>query len=78
MRYLVAMLFAMATAGVAMLYVSGRFASWAVSKFVFDNPDQVNDLHVALFMGMNVLALALGWVIGWAAGGAISGRDEDG
>ena len=77
MRYLVAMLFAIASAAVAMLYVSGRFASWAVAKFAYDNPDQVADLHVALFMGMNLVALAIGWAVGWAAGGAITGRDDD-
>ena len=77
MRYLVAMLFAIATAAVTMLFVSGRFASWAVSKFAFDNPDQVNDLHVALFMGMNLLALVVGWAVGWAAGGTLVRGDDN-
>lgn len=78
MRYLIAMLFAIAAAALAMLYVSGPFASWAVAKFAFENPDQVNDLHVALFMGLNLAALVAGWVIGWLAGGAVAGADADG
>lgn len=71
MRYLIAMLFAIASAAFAMLYYSGRFASWVVAKFAFDNPDQVNDLHVAVFMGANLAALIVGWLVGWAAGGLI-------
>lgn len=75
MRYLIAMLFAIVAAALTTIYVSGPFASWVVAKFAFDNPDQVNDLHVALFMGLNLTALALGWVVGWLAGGAIAGSD---
>ncbi len=77
MRYLIAMLFAIVSAALAMLFVSGRFANWVVAKFAFDNPDQVNDLHVAVFMGANLAALLLGWVIGWMAGGVVAGRDAD-
>lgn len=78
MRYLVAMLFAALGAAVAMLFVSGRLASAIVARFAFDNPDQVADFHAALFMGANVAALALGWVVGWALGGLVLGRDENG
>lgn len=77
MRYLIAMLFAIASAALVMLLFSGRFASWVVAKFAFDNPDQVNDLHVAVFMGANLVALIVGWVIGWAAGGMVVTPDED-
>jgi len=75
MRYLVAMLFAVALALAAMLYVSGPLASWAVSRFTFDNPYQVNDLHVAAFMGANFAALVLGWLLGWIVGGLVAGRE---
>lgn len=77
MRYLIAMLFAIVFAALAMLYASGRFASWVVAKFAFDNPDQVNDLHVALFMGANLAALIVGWVVGWTAGGLIVAPEEE-
>lgn len=77
MRYLVAMLFAIAFAALAMLYFSGRFASFVVAKFAFDNPDQVNDLHVAVFMGANLVALVVGWAVGWAAGGFVVAPEED-
>lgn len=77
MRYLVAMLFAIAAAGLAMLFLSGRIASWVVSGMTFDNPDQVNDLHVALFMGANLAALVVGWLIGWQVGGRVAGPDSD-
>ena len=77
MRYLVAMLFAIAFAALAMLFVSGRLANWVVAKFAFDNPDQVNDLHVAMFMGANLAALLIGWIVGWMVGGVVAGRDAD-
>lgn len=77
MRYLVAMIFAAMAAALAMFFVSGRFASWVVSKFAFENPDQVADLHVAVFMGMNVAALVIGWIVGWAMGGKMVRPDED-
>lgn len=77
MRYVVAMLFAIAAAALAMLFVSGAFANWAVARFAFDNPDQVSDLHSAAFMGMNAVALVLGWMLGWSLGGAIVAREGE-
>jgi vancomycin permeability regulator SanA len=76
MRYLIAMIAAALMAALAMFFASSRIASWVVSKFVFENPDQVADLHVAVFMGMNVAALVVGWIIGWVIGGKLVGADE--
>lgn len=77
MRYVVAMLFAIAVAALAMLFVSGPIASWTVAKFAFDNPDQVGDMHTGVFMAVNVLTLVVGWLIGWALGGTLV-KDGDG
>lgn len=68
MRYLVSMIAAIAVALAATLFLSSAVASWVVARFTFDSPDTVADLHSAVFMGMNVLAVALGWSIGWAIG----------
>ena len=69
MRYLIAMIFAIIGAGATTLFVSSPIASWVVDKFTFDSPDTVADLHSAVFMGVNIIGLAIGWTIGWWLGG---------
>jgi hypothetical protein len=34
----------------------------------FESPDEVANLHSIIFMGVNLLALAIGWTIGWWLG----------
>lgn len=72
MRYTIAMIFAVAIAGVFTLFVGSPVASWAVDKMAFDNPDQVGDMHSLIFMGTNFLGLLIGWGLGWAIGGPLS------
>ena len=69
MRYLIAMIAAIALALPASMFVSTPVANWVVSLFSFDSPDTVGDLHAFAFMASNVAALAIGWTIGWAIGG---------
>lgn len=71
MRYLIAMIAAMGVALLATLFVSSPVASWVVSRFTFDSPDTVADLHSFVFMAMNALGLLVGWSIGWALGGRL-------
>ncbi len=68
MRYLIAMIAAIVVALLATIFLSSPVASFVVSRFTFDSPDTVADLHAAVFMGINVLAVAIGWTIGWALG----------
>ncbi|MEM1371091.1 MAG: hypothetical protein AAGG72_02565 [Pseudomonadota bacterium] len=77
MRYLLAIIGAVIGAVAATLTLSGSVATWAVSRFSFESPDQVSDAHVAVFMGVSVLGLALGWVLGYAIGSAFGGSDAD-
>ncbi len=69
MRYLIAMIFAVVAAAATTVFVSSPVASWVVSKFAFESPDEVGDLHALIFMGVNLLGLAVGWTIGWWLGG---------
>jgi hypothetical protein len=39
-----------------------------VRQFAFESPDEVADLHSLVFMGVNLLGLAVGWTIGWWVG----------
>ncbi len=68
MRYVIAMAGAVAVALLATLFVSSRVASLVVGSLTFESPDEVADLHTAVFMGSNVIALVIGWGIGWAGG----------
>lgn len=77
MRYLVAMILAVAAALVAAIYLSSPVASWAVDQMTFESPDEVANLHSLVFMGMNVLALAIGWSIGWALGSPLERKGGD-
>jgi phosphate/sulfate permease len=68
MRYVIAMGFASAFALLAAVFLSGAVASTVVRQFTFDSPDSVANLHAAVFMGLNIASLGLGWVVGWAFG----------
>lgn len=77
MRYLVAMIFAAAFAAVTTVFLATPAASWVVDKLKFDSPDQVADLHSALFLGINLFAMLAGWTIGWALGRGLSANPDD-
>jgi hypothetical protein len=71
MRYVIAMGVAIVVALLATLFLSTALANWVVASFTFDSPDDVADLHAAVFMGSNLAALLVGWGIGWLIGGRI-------
>lgn len=71
MRYLFAMVGGIALALLATLFVSVPLANLAVDRYTFSNPDDVADLHTAVFMMSNVAALLIGWVGGWIVGGRL-------
>jgi len=77
LRYLIAMICAIAVALAATIYLSSPIASWVVDQFTFESPDEVADLHSLVFMGMNILSLVVGWSVGWAIGGAVAGKESD-
>jgi hypothetical protein len=68
MRYLLAMAVAILFAAVAAVAVSSPIASWVVRQNTFDGPDTVANLHAAVFMACNVIALVAGFMVGWALG----------
>ena len=68
MRYLIAMLVAIAFAATATLFISSPIASWVVRQYTFDSPDSVANLHAATFMVCNVAALLFGFLVGWGLG----------
>jgi hypothetical protein len=71
MRYVIAMVFAVAGAGLMMMFVSSDVATMVVAGRRFDNPDDVADLHAAVFMALNVIGLIVGWGLGWMFGSIV-------
>ena len=69
MRYLIAMLVAVAVAAVVTVFVSPLLANLAVDRFTFESPDEVGNLEDGVYMLTSLAALLVGWVIGWLVGG---------
>jgi F0F1-type ATP synthase membrane subunit c/vacuolar-type H+-ATPase subunit K len=71
MRYVIAMLFAIIGAALMMAFLSSNLASAIVATQRFTSPDDVADMHTALFMAFNLAGLIAGWTIGWLIGAAV-------
>ena len=69
MRYVVAMVFAIIVAGLAAVFLSSSVADWVVAHETFDSSDDAENLHMLTFVGTNVVALLVGWLVGWAVAG---------
>jgi hypothetical protein len=69
MRYLIAMLVAIAIALPVTLFVSPWLSSLVVARFSFDSPDEVGNLEDGIYMLTNLGGLAIGWTLGWIIGG---------
>lgn len=71
MRYLVAIIFAIAGAALAMQFLSGPVADWAALQLKFDSSDEAENINQLAFMAVNLAGLVIGWAIGWALGGSL-------
>ncbi|HUJ37437.1 MAG TPA: hypothetical protein VLW88_07140 [Hyphomicrobium sp.] len=69
MRYVVAMVFAIIVAGLAAVFLSSSVADWVVAHETFESSDDAENLHMLTFIGTNVVALLVGWLVGWAVAG---------
>lgn len=76
MRYLVAILFALAGAALAFAFAGSPFADWLVAQQSFESSDDAENLHQLAFMGVNLIGMITGWVIGWALGARLGERDD--
>ena len=76
MRYLVAILFALAGAALAFAMVSGPAADWAVARQTFESSDDAENLHQLAFMGVNLVGMIIGWTLGWALAAKLGDSDE--
>jgi cytochrome bd-type quinol oxidase subunit 2 len=70
MRYVVAMVFAVIAAALAAVFLSSQVADWVVARQTFESPDEADTMHMLAYMGSNVAALIVGWLVGWVISGA--------
>ena len=68
MRYVVAMVFAFIGAALAIIFLSSSVADWVVGHMTFESPDDADNLHMLAFIGTNIVALLIGWMVGWVIG----------
>ena len=71
MRYLIAIVFAVAGAALAIMFLSGPIANWFALQFSFESSDDAESLNQMAFIAVNLLGLIVGWTIGWALGGKL-------
>jgi hypothetical protein len=69
MRYVVAMVFAIVVAGLTTVFLSLHVADWVVAHESFESSDDAENLHMLTFIATNVVALLVGWLIGWTIAG---------
>ncbi len=71
MRYVVAMAVAIVITFLVTVFISQPLANLVVDRFTFESPDEVADLHTAVYMASNFVGLLIGWGVGWIVGGRL-------
>lgn len=75
MRYVIAIVFAIAGAGLAAVFVSPQVATWVLGHMTFESPDDASTMDMLAYMGSNVAGLVIGWLAGWTIAG-VSGAGK--
>lgn len=73
MRYLIAIIFAIVGAAIAMKFASGPVADWAALQMKFESSDDAENVNQMAYLGVNFVGLIVGWTIGWAIGALFGG-----
>lgn len=68
MRMLVALVFALTAALIAVLLVSGPVANFALDQMQWERVEHQIDLFDGVFFGCVIFAAFVGWFVGWAVG----------
>ncbi len=76
MRYVIAMICGAVSAAAAAAFVSAPVAAWVSRSFTYQSPDGQNDVEQMTFLGIMIVALAIGWAIGWAIGRPFAKRER--
>ncbi len=71
MRYLVAIVFAIVGAALAMHFLSGPAADWVALQMKYESSDEAENINQLAFMAVNLAGLIVGWTVGWIIGGPL-------
>lgn len=77
MRYLVAMIFALAGLVVAVMFASTAVANWVVDHQSFESPDAAGSMHMLAFIATNFAGIVVGWIVGWFVASPFERADTD-
>jgi formate/nitrite transporter FocA (FNT family) len=76
MRYIVAIIFAVIGAVLAMLFLGEAVAAWAALQFKFESSDAAENVNQLAFLGVMLGGVICGWTIGWAIAGPLQGSQR--
>lgn len=76
MREIVGMIFAIVGAVIAFAFLSEPIANWVALQIPVESPDENDNWHDIVFMGVNILGLAAGWFIGWTIAGPLTAGER--
>lgn len=76
MRYVIAMVCAIITTGLAMMFLSGPVANWLALQQSYESSDSAETINQLAFMATNLAGLIVGWTIGWALGAPFDKKDD--
>lgn len=77
MRYVIAIVFAALGAFVVSAFVANHGATLLTRNFTFESPDGVATFHSSAFILLSLGGLIVGWIAGFALGGAFASDDAD-
>jgi hypothetical protein len=75
MRYLVAILFALAGAALASVLLAQPVAGWIVSQLSFESSDSADNLDMYVFLAVAFAGMITGWTLGWALAAKLGEQD---
>ncbi|MBX9861861.1 MAG: hypothetical protein K2Y42_03830 [Hyphomicrobium sp.] len=78
MRYLVAIIFAIVGAALAMHFLSGPVADWAALQLKYESSDEAENVNQLAFMIVNLAGLIVGWAVGWVIGSPLRSDPRSG
>jgi len=64
------------SAAIAATFISAPVSGWLSKSFVYESPDGQNNVEQLAFVGVMLVALAIGWAIGWAIGSPYAKRER--
>lgn len=76
MRYLIAIVCGFVAVALTARFIAPWLAPLVTGTFTYESPDGEAFVEQAVFVGAMLVALTIGWGIGWIIGGALERPDK--